>query len=74
MEYIDVGTEDEEYFVNTMDRSDDVPKEDWKLTIKINGKYTSFKLDIWVQVNLIPMDSYKKMKPKPRLHETKAQR
>ena len=71
MDYVDVETEDEEYFVNTIDESDDVSKEDWKQTMKVNGQYTTFKLDTGAQVNLIPIDSYKKMKPKPRLHKTK---
>ncbi len=65
--------DDEEYYIGSVEDDDDeIEKDEWKETVNVNNKYIVFKLDTGADVNCLPSRDYSQLKPKPRLHKTKA--
>lgn len=69
---LDVSSDDssDEFFVGALDESDE--ETDWLVKLDTNSTSITYKLDTGAKANVISLDEYYKIKPRPTLHKTKA--
>ena len=62
----------EDFFVDALfvDALGDEDEEEWILPMKINNTTVSFKLDTGAGCNVLPVDEYKRLKPRPEMKRT----